>query len=419
MLTTSFVCGLVPLVADESSFTRQQFVAGLVADVVIAVAVVVVFAVLYRRYVPPAVKGPEYLREPPADLPPAIVDCLFTSAPTPAKMVATLLDLVRRDVIVMNKLHTAAPAGGGSTNDDRALHLRRDREASLSPAEQDFVYELFDHIGGGGGDVLLSQLRDWWRTHPATAIMAAGYWGLQVRRETEARGLLKPGAEGRNTLAVIGWLTLLAPWALMFVGPDGGAMGAAGLLVLFPLGALLVAWAQRVTPLTDAGRQLAAGYEALRRYLETFGRMQEKTAEAVAIWEQYLTLAVVLGLATETVDELYIMPPSFLEYGRAGRPGRRAYGFLRSAQYPDAAEADQYAAYRCRYDPTLPSAHVSHGKTDSVVFEPSLDLAERSPFARHGVTGLRRGVGYAVMLWPAAVAVAIIAVLMITGHGCQ
>jgi hypothetical protein len=157
--------------------------------------------------------------------------------------------------------------------------------------------------------------------------------------------------------------------------------------ILLPLGFFLVAWAQRVTALTDKGCQLAGGYAALRRYLETFGRMQEKTAEAVAIWEQYLTLAVVLGLAKETVDELYIMPPSFLEYGRAGRLGRRAYRFAsRSAAFPDATEAEQYAAFRHQYDPTLPTAHVERRNIHIVVFRPSLDLAVRSPFARHGIT---------------------------------
>jgi hypothetical protein len=360
---------------------------------VIGAVIVAVFTVLYLRYNSRPVKGPEFLHEPPADLPPAIVDALFTSAPTPAKMVATLLDLERRGVIVMNKVHSADPEGAKWTSQgDRALHLYRDRLATLSALERDFVYELFDHIGRSADDVLLSTLREWWQTHPATATIVAGYWGLQVRREAEGRGLLKPNVQGRSRLATIGVVTLLLPWLIAFAaqGPGGKAIGVAGFATLFPLGLVLVSWAQRMTALTDKGCELAGGYEALRRYMETFGRMKEKPAEAVVLWEQYLTLAVVLGLASETVDELYIMPPSFLEYGRAGHLGRRAYGFVRSAQLPDADEADAYAAFRRSYDQTLPEAHVMHGKTDRVVFRPVLDLAGRSPFARHGIAGARR-----------------------------
>jgi hypothetical protein len=386
------IAGHGSLAVESQNFTGAQFVQGLIVCAVIGAVIVVAFAILYLKYNSRPVKGPELLHEPPADLPPAIVDALFTSAPTPAKMVATLLDLERRGVVVMSKVHSADPEGAKWTRQgDRALHLCRDRLAPLTALERDFVYELFDHIGRGADDILLSTLREWWETHPATATIVAGYWGLQVRREAEWRGLLKPNVEGRSWLTSIGVVTALSPWLIAFAAqdPGGKAIGVAGFATLFPLGAVLAAWAQRMTALTAKGCELAGGYEALRRYLETFGRMKEKPAEAVVLWEQYLTLAVVLGLASETVDELYIMPPSFLEYGRAGHLGRRAYGFVRSARFPDADEADAYAAFRRSYDATLPEAHVAHGKTDQVVFHPLLDLAGRSPFARHGIAGVR------------------------------
>ena len=134
------------LVADGWSFSRAQFYLGLAICGLVAVLVAGVFAVLYLRFNSRAVKGPEYLHEPPADLPPAIVDTLFTTAPSPAKMVATLLDLVRREVITMTKVHspeTGDPAW--ATHDDHALHLHRDKLASLSASERDFVYELRPH----------------------------------------------------------------------------------------------------------------------------------------------------------------------------------------------------------------------------------------------------------------------------------
>ena len=387
---------LGPLVAaagDVNAFTLHQFVNGLIVTACLCAIPIAVFAILYGRYNSPPVKGPEFLHEPPADLPPAVVDALFTTAPTPAKMVATLLDLVRRDVIVMNK--AALPAAGGNqwaTRDDHALHLRRDRLPQLSPLERDFCYELFDHIGHGADDVLLSSLREWWQQHPATATVAAGYWGLQVRREAEGRGLLRPDWKGRSRLTLVGMLTMLTPWAMvvLFPGPAGKAIGVAAFATILPLGIVLVAMAQRVTALTDKGRELAGGYEALRRYMETFGHLQDKPPEAVVLWERYLTLAVVLGLAEKTVDELYIMPPSFAEYGAAGRFGRRAYGIPgRARRLPDLGEAMGYGAFRHEHDPTLPSVHLRQGKSDGVFFRPSLGLARRSPFARHGI-GTRR-----------------------------
>ncbi len=387
---------LTALLADTTDFTLQQFTTGLIVCACLGAILVAVYVVLYRRYNSRPVKGPEYLHEPPADLPPAIVDALFTTAPTSAKMVATLLDLVRRGVIVMNKTQTPAPGGEQwAARDDHALHLERDKLPSLLPLERDFVYELFDHVGHGADDVLLSTVREWWEHHPATAAVVAGYWGLQVLREAEARGLLKPGGErNRSRLSLIGIGTVVLPWLMLFAmaDPAGKAIGVAGFVTLLPLGIGLILFAQRVESLTPRGCELAGGYEALRRYMETFGHLQDKPAEAVVLWEQYLTLAVVLGLAEETVNELYIMPPSFTEYGSAGRFGRRAYGFGASKRFPDSAEAESYSAFRHGYDATLPVARVVHGKSDTILFRPSLGLASRSPFARHGI-GARRFAG--------------------------
>jgi hypothetical protein len=187
---------------------------------------------------------------------------------------------------------------------------------------------------------------------------------------------------------------VLLPWLMLFAmtDPAGKAIGVAGFVTLLPLGIGLILFAQRVESLTPKGCELAGGYEALRRYMATFGHLQDKPPEAVVLWEQYLTLAVVLGLAEETVNELYIMPPSFTEYGSARRFGRHAYGIRASQRFPDSAEAESYSAFRHGYDATLPVARVVHGKADAVLFRPSLGLAGRSPFARHGF-GARRFAG--------------------------
>ena len=229
---------------------------------------------------------------------------------------------------------------------------------------------------------------------PGHGDVVAGYWGLQLRRESEALGLLATGQKGRSVLTGIAVLTVASPIALC-LGLHGGlhdAIAVSSWFTLLPLGLLLYSWAQRTRALTVKGCELAGGYEALGRYMATFGRLQEKPAEAVVLWEQYLTLAVVLGLADETVDELYIMPPSFAEYGKpaaaAGWP--TASVTRRACRIPPkprrTRDSDAPTTARCRrrgWSTASPTRWCSH---------PSLGLAERSVFARHGV-GARRLAG--------------------------
>ena len=76
---------LIAAAGDVNAFTLHQFVNGLIVTACLCGIPIAVFAILYGRYNSPPVKGPEFLHEPPADLPPAVVDALFTTAPTPAR----------------------------------------------------------------------------------------------------------------------------------------------------------------------------------------------------------------------------------------------------------------------------------------------------------------------------------------------
>ena len=369
------------------------------------------YVILYARYTrrPPA-GAPEFVREPPTDLPPALVGMLFDAAATPDEMAATLLDLVRRGAITMNSVRmTTTVAASPSNGEDRALHLHRDKVAGLSPGEQELVYELFDHIGRGADDVLLSDLRRWWAEHPATATVAAQYWGIRLRGEAASRGLLGQGDRRALILMLYG---LPGCWVIPLVitlAVNGAAVLT--LLLMLPLGILMAAWASRATNLTDRGFELAVAYDGLRRYLETFGRMDEKPAEAVALWEQYLPLAVVLGLARDAMDDIYVMPPGWVSYGRAGRAGRRA--FRRGTRHwghvrlPDKDEAIAYSAFRRGYDPSLPAVHVNRVEgNDSIWFGTSSFSFYVSSSqglgigSRHVRRGTRSRLPLLVEVWP-------------------
>lgn len=363
------ILSLLTASSSGAQLRPDEIWSGLVGFLVISAVVIAGYVVLFRRCVPRApATTPEFLREPPTDMPPAVVGLLFNSGPSPEKLAATLLDLVRRGIIEMQPVRRPSLAPDDSGRDDRLLCLRRDRLGELRPFEAVFVYELFDHISGRSDRVLLSTLRSWWATHPATAQVVAGFWTVPLRREAEESGLIRTaGFSGKTVLswyAVIPFVFIVAAWPLINVWA----------FLMFSLGCVMLYGAQAATNLTPSGAELAARYGAFKRFLEQFGRMQDKPAEAVILWEQYLTLAIVLGLATESMDDLYIEPPTFGDYGSAGRAGRRLPPSIREGRFADADEALQYAAFRRWYDPTLPA--VTMGSSDGVPwlgFKPAID----------------------------------------------
>jgi hypothetical protein len=312
------------------------------------------YALLYLRAAPRArAKPPEYIREPPSDLPPAMVGMLFDACATSDKMAATILDLVRRGVIEMSKPGPLTSQDTRPGEDDRWLQLHRDRVAGLRQFEQELVYEVFDHIGGnehvGTSDrVRTGDLRDWWRRHPTTAAAIEKIWLVRLGQAMTAAGLEDPKAAKMKQ-----WLTGYGV-AVMFLIVLMGVFGPWSVL-FFTIGMLMVLWTQRLSGVSQKGAELEAQYEAFRHYLVDYGRFQDKPAEAVAIWEEYLPLAVVLSLGDKAESEVRVGPALF-DHG-AGVAG-----------YPDEAQGVAYMAFRRGHDPSLPEMRVVHSKNTYVIF---------------------------------------------------
>jgi len=325
---------------------------------VLATAVIAVYVVLYRRAEPRLGVAPvEYVSEPPCDLPPAMVGMLFDPAMTSDKLAATVLDLVRRGVLELDK-----PAAWPGEGDDRILRLRRDRVGGLRPFEREFVYELFDHIWPGD-EVRTGDLRAWWCSHPATSGVIEEILLRRLQQAMAAEDLVDPGSAYRK-----GLLTVYSI-AVAFGVFLAGALGSWALL-FGVLSITLVTWTQRLSSTSEKGAELAAQYEGFRRYMADHGRFRDKPAEAVVLWEDYLPLAIVLGLGAEAEDEIRV-GPKFFSRGSPFESG-----------FSDEQEALAYMAFRRRYDPELPTVRVTRGRSPQLRFS----------------GGAQSSVGYAGML---------------------
>jgi len=311
--------------------------------IVLATIVVAVYVVIYLSATPRAVRrAPTYLREPPSDLPPAMVGMLFDPAVTPEKMAATVLDLVRRGVITMSRPGPLTARDTRPGDDDRWLTLHRDRTAGLRQFESELVYEVFDHIGRGDR-VRTGDLREWWRTHPATGGVVEVIWSIRLQQAMLAGGLLEKRALRTR------WVLYYYSIAVMCCVMLGPALGIWALL-FWALGGVLLILTLRLMGVSRRGAELLALYGAFRRYLVDHGRFRDQPAEAVAIWEEYLPLAVVLGLAGKAQAVLDVMP----EWSAGGD------------DVPDRAEGSAYVDFRRAHDPALPSMRVVTGMTPSL-----------------------------------------------------
>lgn len=260
-----------------------------------AAAVAGFYFLLWRPRRSGSVRRDDYLREPPDDSPPVVVGMLFSTTPGTDGMVATLLDLVRRGVIELD----AVPGPSSCRmlyRDDTELILRRDAATQVRPFEDRLIGLAFIEERGR---VSVAEIRDWWRTHEEEAERWYVNWWRSVTDEMVARTLLR---EDPRRWVLWGLLYGMGvSFASVLLAPVLGL----GTVTGFIAGMTLGIWGSRhLGPLTPRGVRLRRDYIRLRNYLRDFGRLDEQPPEAVAIWERFLPLALVLGEGERALKDL-------------------------------------------------------------------------------------------------------------------
>jgi uncharacterized membrane protein len=277
----------------------------------------------------------QYLRDfPDPRLPPALVSYIWEMGGVDQKAaMATLLDLVDRGAVAIERVVTEDE---GLLRDKRTVDYRLTRRQApqqLEAQERRLLDFLFDDIAGADS-FLMGELKD--AAKKKRAAWTSGYagWKQEVEQEAERRHFLDAGADR------------LAFWAAAAGFAAAVAAGAAGIFAQYfwffagiPVGIGVVLAARVIKRRSQEAAELHAQYAAIRRYLKDFGRLQEKPPDAVVLWQHFLVLAVVFGIADEVIEHLQVAVPeimrdpafhttAFLLTAPVGGDGRSAFAVM-------------------------------------------------------------------------------------------
>ena len=262
----------------------------------------------------------QYLRDfPDPRLPPALVSYIWEmgSVDQDAAM-ATLLDLIDRGVVGIER-QTRHEDGlfGGHDETDYQLTLQRERLDGLEPFEEGLLDFLFVDIAGADS-FAMDELRDMAKDKRVEWTKGYGQWKKDVDQAGEQRRFFDATADR------------MAFWAATAGFAAAVAAGAAAIFAQyywFFLGiapaVIAVVVSRAVKRRSQEAAELHAQYAAIRRYLKDFGRLQEKPPDAVVLWQHFLVLAVVFGIADEVVKHLQVKVPEVLQ-----DPAFRTMGFM-------------------------------------------------------------------------------------------
>lgn len=298
--------------ADEANrdrmWARVQTVLWGLLGVGAPIAALILAVVLYLRHgrEPKTAFRAEYLRDfPDPRLPPALVSYIWEmgSVDQQAAM-ATLLDLIDRGVVAIERVvkHKDGLFGGRDVTDYR-LTARRDGSSGLEPHERGLIDFLFDDIAGADS-IVMGELRDLAKAKRAEWVKGYAAWEKSVQKAGERRGFFDARADRMAFWAATGGFVAAV---------SAGAAAIFSQYFWFLLGivpaVIAVLVSRAIKRRSQEAAELHAQYRAIRHYLKDFGRMKEKPPDSVVLWQHFLVLAVVFGMADEVIRNLHVKVP--------------------------------------------------------------------------------------------------------------
>jgi hypothetical protein len=235
---------------------------------------------------------PEYLAEPPAGVPPAVVGTLVDETAHIHDIMSTLIDLAQRGYLTMEQT--------GSGRNDFTFHRTDKPAGDLREYEKTMVDRLFK----GKKKRTLSNLQYKFADH-LPAIRS------QVYKELVNEGFTTASPEGvrqrYGCLAfLVGGLAILSFFAL------GSFVSGVGTLICPSLGLLLTAavlfgFSRYMPAKTEKGAVASAQWLAFKRYLQDIEKYTD-LQEARDIFDQYLPYAVAFGLDRSWIRKFASVP---------------------------------------------------------------------------------------------------------------
>ena len=268
----------------------------------------------------PAVALPlDVLREPPDDLPPGAVGVLVDLQADDHDVIATIVDLGERGVLHIEE--TSSAVLGITFNRDWKI-----RKTGTNHGLRDYEKQTLDAIFGSKDEVELTKIRQRFSQQQAKVKEA-------MYKELVDHGYVANNPQTtRRTWNVVGIALILG--TIFFGFFIGGVISSFAPLVWVPIveliivGLGMVIMSNHMPRRTEEGAEMAARWNAFRRYLVDIERYQNVN-EAQAIFSSYLPYAVAFGLERTWVRKFaQTSTPAPHWYGpyHHGGPMRRPYG---------------------------------------------------------------------------------------------
>lgn len=247
----------------------------------------------------------EYYRDFPREYGPEVLQYLLKQNVSTDALSASLVELIRRKVILLEEIPSK------KKKKDYLFKANCSDLSQLSRSEQ-ILFHLFIHTIGDGEKVSLSEIKSYGNSEKKAKRFLEEYRDFQ----SEA---IQMGKEEHFycSLALVKILPCLVSVLGIFVFIINLALETNFILgyVSLPLAIVSLFYFLLFSKKTEKGALEYKQWMAFKRFLQDFGRMDEKELPEVRLWDKYLVYAMPLGCADQLEKDMKIRLQAMNEMG--------------------------------------------------------------------------------------------------------
>ncbi|MCL2504210.1 MAG: DUF2207 domain-containing protein [Coriobacteriia bacterium] len=281
----------------------------LVASSVVVLILAIFVYIKHGRQHKAQFQGQYYREDPRPDLHPAVIGALWKSNVIEDSFIAaTLMDLADKGVIHMTPLEVEKSGVKGLFGGkERTYALTRipGTAGKETPLDKQLLDLLFNTVAAGQDSLILSQLSVYAKANPESFSEQVRVWKSAVSEEADRQGFFDASNTKWQSLvfALTGILGVVTVFAMLLV------KSKASLIVVVPTLIALVVLGAKMGRLSAEGNELYQMYTAVRNFLKDFSRLHEAPPSSVVLWNRFLVLAVIFGIAAEVIKQLRVALP--------------------------------------------------------------------------------------------------------------
>ena len=234
----------------------------------------------------------EYFREAPDDFSPAVGGSIAYRYVSPNQLLATVMDLVRRDIFEMIE---------DRVNNKTILRKNSYDERALKNYEKFVVDWYIDEIGNGT-EVSMEEIEENIRDRKNAIKFGRNYekWESMVEKDLKKVGFEK---EPVKKLPIA--LGMITAFLSVPLGPFSAVYFDNGKFIIFPFlaFAVLVFTTSTRGKYTLEAEKLRAKWLAFKKFLVDYSNLEEAKLASIHIWEHYFVYAICLLYTSDAADE--------------------------------------------------------------------------------------------------------------------